>query len=409
MTKGIELENHPVTEMFPLIQGEEYDKLVEDIRKHGLRELIWLHSDGRIIDGRNRYRACVDARVEPATRTWNGEGSLVNFVVSLNLHRRHLTSSQRAAAAAEVIDQLKAEAKERQREGGRTGGHNKVRQKIAEPSDDIQDQRAEQSDDIDNELDRDAGKATEQAAKMLGTNRTYVAEAAKLKGEDPDVFAAVKAGELSIDQIRKLRDNIRWQREPGKRAMRASSNPKDWVMLLNLSKTVEKAPLSSEIADGYLIKAIEALEDHGSKTLRQAVKQVREEIKAEEEAQQRKGDEQERQDAEEKELEWQERDPFEHFADYLLRYPQENDTLIRHLKNCKLDQLLTPVEKMIAGEEDEDYADDEDAEQNDDIKETEAHQPDIPDAIAESEAKTPVDAGADDGDPEKNLPGFMKR
>ncbi len=119
---------HPVTEIFPLMQGEQYDQLVQDIRENDLQEPIWLHPDERIIDGRNRYRACLDAGVEPRFRTWNGEGSLIQFVVSLNLHRRHLTSSQRAAAAAEALEQLKVEAKERQREGGRT----KLPQKIVE-------------------------------------------------------------------------------------------------------------------------------------------------------------------------------------------------------------------------------------------------------------------------------------
>ena len=82
---------HPVAEIFPLMQGEQYDKLVQDIRENGLQESIWMHPDERIIDGRNRYRACLDAGVEPRFRTWEGEGSLIRFIVSLNLHRRHLT------------------------------------------------------------------------------------------------------------------------------------------------------------------------------------------------------------------------------------------------------------------------------------------------------------------------------
>ncbi len=74
------LEFHPVTEIFPLMQGEQYDQLVQDIRDNDLREAIWLH-EGQIIDGRNRYRACLDAGVEPRFRTWNGKGSLMQFVV----------------------------------------------------------------------------------------------------------------------------------------------------------------------------------------------------------------------------------------------------------------------------------------------------------------------------------------
>ncbi|MFQ5510109.1 MAG: S-adenosylmethionine-binding protein, partial [Leptospirillia bacterium] len=52
-----ELQFHPVSEVFPLLEGQAFDDLVVDVREHGVREPIWLHRDGRIIDGRNRYRA----------------------------------------------------------------------------------------------------------------------------------------------------------------------------------------------------------------------------------------------------------------------------------------------------------------------------------------------------------------
>jgi hypothetical protein len=85
-------EFHEVANIFPMMQGEEFDALKADIAANGLREPIWLHPDGRIIDGRNRYRACCELSIEPEYHTWNGSGSLVSFVVSLNLHRRHLTA-----------------------------------------------------------------------------------------------------------------------------------------------------------------------------------------------------------------------------------------------------------------------------------------------------------------------------
>jgi N6-adenosine-specific RNA methylase IME4/ParB-like chromosome segregation protein Spo0J len=95
-------EYHEVSSLFPLLEGADYEALKADIAQNGLLEPIWLHPDGSIIDGRNRYRACIETGTEPRFRTWNGEGSLVAFVLSLNLHRRHLDESQRAMVAARI-------------------------------------------------------------------------------------------------------------------------------------------------------------------------------------------------------------------------------------------------------------------------------------------------------------------
>src|SRR6266498_4352289 len=105
-----ELQFHPVTDIFPMMSGDEFAGLVADLREHGQREPVWLHPDGRIIDGRNRYRACGDAGVEPRTRYWDGRGSLVEFVVSLNLHRRHLDKSQRSMVGLSIEGRLAEEA-----------------------------------------------------------------------------------------------------------------------------------------------------------------------------------------------------------------------------------------------------------------------------------------------------------
>ena len=96
------LDFHPVANIFPLMTGAEYDALVSDIAEHGQHEAIWLH-EGMVLDGRNRLRACNQLGLVPEFREYTGNDPHA-FVVSLNLHRRHLTREQRN----EVIRQLRA-------------------------------------------------------------------------------------------------------------------------------------------------------------------------------------------------------------------------------------------------------------------------------------------------------------
>src|SRR5262249_13857461 len=91
---------HPLADIFPLLEGEEFKTLVEDIRSNGLHEPIVLYQ-GQILDGRNRQRACLEAGIEPRFKQYSGSDPLA-FIVSLNLTRRHLNESQRAMVAAKL-------------------------------------------------------------------------------------------------------------------------------------------------------------------------------------------------------------------------------------------------------------------------------------------------------------------
>lgn len=100
---------HPIAELFPLLEGAAFDALVADIKEHGQREPIVIFDD-RILDGRNRWRACKAARVEPKTKLFRGtEEDALFATLSLNLHRRHLDESQRARVAVEVERMLAKE------------------------------------------------------------------------------------------------------------------------------------------------------------------------------------------------------------------------------------------------------------------------------------------------------------
>lgn len=87
------MQFHPIADIFPLMTSDEYRALVTDIATYGQREPIWLYED-MVLDGRNRWNACAELGLKPATRAWMGDDPLA-FVISLNLHRRHLSRAQR--------------------------------------------------------------------------------------------------------------------------------------------------------------------------------------------------------------------------------------------------------------------------------------------------------------------------
>jgi len=174
-------EFHPVASIFPLMPEVELQQLAEDIKENGLREPIWILQDGRIIDGRNRYLACEMVGIEPEHRTHNGGGSLVAFVVSLNLKRRHLNAAQKVKAAVAMLPHLEAEAKERQREHGGTAPGKSLTQNIAEVN---------------------KGEAREKAAELVGINRQYISDGKKMERENPDVYKRLGV-ELTVPQAKK--------------------------------------------------------------------------------------------------------------------------------------------------------------------------------------------------------------
>ena len=98
------LSIHPLAKLFQPLEGEAFDALVADIKANGLRQPITLNGKTTVIlDGQNRYRACLAADVEPLFDHYDGDDPL-GFVLSMNLQRRHLEEGQRALIAANVAN-----------------------------------------------------------------------------------------------------------------------------------------------------------------------------------------------------------------------------------------------------------------------------------------------------------------
>lgn len=178
------MEFHPVANIFPMMSAEEFDALKADIATNGLVEPIWTH-ENKIIDGRNRYQVCEAVGIKPRFQKWSGEGSLVQFVVSLNLKRRHLTSSQKAVVAEEIEKLLAEEAKKNL---SHTGGDKKSAealksgfQKIEKPI-----------------------HAAEQAAAIVGTNRQYVSDVKKIRRTAPELIEPIRNGHINIPEAKQV-------------------------------------------------------------------------------------------------------------------------------------------------------------------------------------------------------------
>ena len=98
-------EFHELASLFPMLPETEINLLAQDIKTNGLMSPITLYGD-KILDGRNRYKACELAGVEPFFTEYTGNDPL-QYVISLNLSRRHLNESQRAVVAEKIAIILK--------------------------------------------------------------------------------------------------------------------------------------------------------------------------------------------------------------------------------------------------------------------------------------------------------------
>lgn len=169
---------HPVSLAFPWLPKDDLDALSDDIKKNGLREPITRYQ-GQILDGRNRLAACLMAGVKPRFVDWrDDDGSAIAWAISKNLARRHLTASQRAAIALDLLPMLEAEAKERQREGGRV-----AHQGATLPS---------------------SGKAASFAAALTHASPRGVEECKAVQRRAPELIEPIRDGTITVREAKRV-------------------------------------------------------------------------------------------------------------------------------------------------------------------------------------------------------------
>ena len=157
------MQAHPLADAFPLLEGEEFDKLVADIEANGLLHPVVRH-EGMILDGRNRFNACQRLGIPHREVEFRGDDP-VAFVVSENLARRHMTPAQLAIAAEKLATAAQGRPRTKGPDGTEEAPHETT---IAE------------------------------ATKLTGASGTAVKRVRKVRREaEPEVVAAMDAGQLT--------------------------------------------------------------------------------------------------------------------------------------------------------------------------------------------------------------------
>lgn len=182
--KNRKYEVHAAALLFPEMSESDFASLKEDIRANGQNEPIVLWK-GMLIDGRHRLRACNElGKIVDESELDESSDPMV-FVISANLHRRHLETSQRGMVAARIRAHYDKEAAERKKatqakKGGKVGDA-KVVENLPPPC-----ERAKARDKAGAAL-KVSGKTVDAATKVL-------------KSGNESVIKAVDSGAMSLNK-----------------------------------------------------------------------------------------------------------------------------------------------------------------------------------------------------------------
>lgn len=108
-----EMQFHPAATIFPLMDEQQFAELKADIEANGQREDIVLYN-GKILDGRNRYLACLELGFKPERCELDDCTDAIAYVLSMTLHRRqHQRSCRRCRTCGRPRHELSLVPKSR--------------------------------------------------------------------------------------------------------------------------------------------------------------------------------------------------------------------------------------------------------------------------------------------------------
>ena len=173
---------HESANFFPMLSSVELDALALDIKLNGLKDPIIIFKKNEfdyIIDGRNRAMACQKIGVVPEYKYYeNDESTIFEYVLSTNLHRRHLSNSQRACLAVNILPMIEEKKK------------NDLSKKIS---------MIRLGENVEK-----AKRSNEIAAEMFSVGPANVTNAKRIKNHSIELFNRILSGELNVAQGLKL-------------------------------------------------------------------------------------------------------------------------------------------------------------------------------------------------------------
>ena len=191
------IEPHPYADLLPRMTEGEYGRLRESIALDGQQIPATLFQ-GKLLDGRNRARACGDVGVPLRVNELVGtEAEALTYVLSANQHRRELTKSQRAVVAMGLLPMVSEEVAQERLE--------KIRKTWEAKRD------AGWWELMPTNLDEADGptRARAVAADMMGVSDRYVQYAVRVQREDAALLERVRSGQLTLTAaIRQLDGDV---------------------------------------------------------------------------------------------------------------------------------------------------------------------------------------------------------
>lgn len=260
---------HPLADIFPLIEGVEFDELVTSIKENGQQHAI-VTIDDAILDGRNRYRACISAGVKPRFEVFTGTDP-IKFVIDINIRRRHLNAGQRAMIGAKLATLSRGNVNAQRLEADelRSGGE------ISPPH--LSAEQAAEMMNVHRETVKHAktvlASGTDEEIKAVQEGKAAVSTIARQIRAEVSAINRKKAHEVELSQTGKNPERIH----------KAKLDAKIWEQLSEALNNISNLPLPDDVAqmvaghtkrrllvDAKLLRSLQWLEEFSDVWTRRA-------------------------------------------------------------------------------------------------------------------------------------------